>query len=112
MMQMPKRHTNYPILLIPFYHSVRSFALAVDLLLLNAESGPPVNTMRLCVSQQPIIAPKLPLFFFLLLLIFYFSNAPGAIASTTIKLATISPPATVATIRMLPLDAGNLPLIT
>ena len=110
MMQMPKRHTNYPILLIPFYHSVRSFALAMDLLLLNAESRPPVNTMRLCISQQPIIAPKLPLYFFLLN--FYFSNAPGAIASTTTKLATISPPATVATIRMLPLDAGNLPLIT
>jgi len=52
------------------------------------------------------------LFLFFLFLISYFSNAPGAIASTTTKLATISPPATVATIRMLPLDAGNLPLIT
>jgi hypothetical protein len=52
------------------------------------------------------------LLFFFFLLISYFSNAPGAIASTTAKLATISPPATVATIRMLPLDAGNLPLIT
>ena len=40
------------------------------------------------------------------------SKALGATASTTTKLATINAVATNVTIRIVPLDAGNLPRIT